>query len=358
MKIVHLAGDVISHTGGGERATLSTVRAINLVTECRLAVVSNKIGSTHFDNIDGIQTDVIPAMLGPFDNPLPRPGPLREVMAGMDIIHVHQLHTLLLDLVQLLKDRNQRLVVSDYGGGGPNVSRLLGRCTRVDGAVAYSDVVRNVVSATCNRIEDIPLPIDTEQFRILPCVEIKEKSVLCVGRLLPHKGFDRVVEALPPDFGLTIVGPPYDREYLGYLQSLSRRKDVTFITDIDDGELVREMNRAAVFVASTVFTDCRGRRHRYPELLGLSPVEAAACGRPVVLSTAVPALQGAIQCGRIVGAQYTWNDNGQLATAISAMATTQVSFENRRYVERECAPREVGMRLVSFYEKLLASPGQ
>jgi len=358
MKILHLAGDVVAYTGGGERATLSTVRAINLVTECQLAVVLKTIDNACLDNVDDIQTKLIPAVLGPFDNPLPRLAPLREVMAGVDIIHVHQQHTLLLDLVQLLKGRRQRLVVSDYGGGGPNFSRLLGRYSRVDGAVAYSNAARKIVSAICRRVEDIPLPIDTEQFRILRCAEIQEKSVLCVGRLLPHKGFDRVIEALPREFCLTVVGRPYDPEYFRYLQSLAKGKDVRFMTDMDDTSLVKEMNRAAVFVASSVYTDYRGRKHPNTELLGLSAVEAAACGRPVVLSTAVPALQDDIRSGCIAGMRYAWNDNGQLAMAISAMASTEVSLGNHRYVERKFAPREVGLRLVSFYEQLLASQGR
>lgn len=353
MRILHVAWDIESYTGGGERAVLSMVSALNLVADCELLIASKRVGPVSGDTVSEVPTKRIGILFGPFDNPIPNIRQLRVAIRDIDILHVHQAHTVILDFIQILKRPNQRLVLSDHGGGGPNLSRLLRRHSRIDGAIAHSQSAGHILNKFCDTVSYIPLPIDTRLFRILPAMPVKEYSVLCVGRLIPHKGFDVAIRALPPGYSLTIVGKPYDIEYYNYLQTISASKEVYFVTDADDNRLIREINAASVFVAPSVYVDYRGRHHPKTELFGLSPVEAAACGRPVVVSTAVPALREAIRQKRVTGVEYEWNNMSQLSAAIVQMASSDISVKNRHYVEQEYASADIGRRLLAFYERLL-----
>jgi len=353
MKIIHLSWDITSYTGGGERAVGSIVRAIGLVNECELCIVSKVKDSGAMPTLPGIAVHRIATTIGPFDNPVPNVRELARAIRKADIIHVHQSHTVLLDVVQILKRRDQRLVVSDHGGGGPNITRVIGRFNRVDGAVSHSQASYMTVSKLSDRIRCIPIPIDCNKFCVNEDSEVDSQMVVCVGRLLPHKGFDRVIEALPSSFRLTLIGQPYDTEYVRYLKSLSKGKDIQIMTQCDDDMMIQEINQAGVCVSSSVYKDYRGRRHPQTELFGLAPVEAAACGRPVVVSTAVPALQEEIRQGRIVGAVYDWQSRGELSSAIVAMASGEKYMENHEFVRKEYTPISVGSRMMEFYEDLL-----
>lgn len=94
--------------------------------------------------------------------------------------------------------------------------------------------------------------------------------LLYVGRVTESKGISRgipVARALGVDFH--VVGPIVDREYAASLDG-----DVVFHGEVDDDELV-ELYQDALALA--YFT-------RYREPFGLAPVEAMACGTPVLTS--------------------------------------------------------------------------
>ena len=65
------------------------------------------------------------------------------------------------------------------------------------------------------------------------------RAVLYVGRILPHKGVNYLIEALPPSLELDIVGPAHDKRFLADLQKLAEGKPVRFHHSVEDEELVR-----------------------------------------------------------------------------------------------------------------------
>jgi glycosyltransferase involved in cell wall biosynthesis len=115
-------------------------------------------------------------------------------------------------------------------------------------------------------------------------------GVLFVGRITPHKGIERLLEALPPRASLTIVGTdghdrgPPEAGYPELLRRMAAGRDVSFRWGVDDTELARLYRRATVLAMPSVHITCYGRPVPVSELLGLAALEAMASGTPVVAS--------------------------------------------------------------------------
>ena len=55
---------------------------------------------------------------------------------------------------------------------------------------------------------------------------------------------------------------------------------------LSDAEICDVLHKASLFVQASTHFDCRGHYHQKPELLGLAPLEALACGIPALVSSA------------------------------------------------------------------------
>ena len=120
------------------------------------------------------------------------------------------------------------------------------------------------------------LGIDTETFR--PLNLPRENYVLSVGHLGLSKGYEFLVKALgllEPSRRprLVIASNAVYRPWQRYLQRLAKEQDVRLDLRVlpSDDELVQLHNRARLFVYAP---------HLVP--FGLAPLEAMACGTPVV----------------------------------------------------------------------------
>lgn len=118
--------------------------------------------------------------------------------------------------------------------------------------------------------------IDTTTF--VPLGLPRENFVLSVGALRPNKGFDFLIQALgqipaerrPP---LRLVGNTDHPDEHPFLQGLADQAGVelTIETMVPETELVRRYSQAALFAYAPNL-----------EPFGLAPLEALACGTPVV----------------------------------------------------------------------------
>ena len=126
-------------------------------------------------------------------------------------------------------------------------------------------------------------PVDTEVFRPSEHPP-NEPAAICVGRIMPHKGIDRIIRALPAGLKLRVVGRVYHEEYRALLGSLAVGKDVEFVHDASDEELVSLYQQSTVFVQGSCIRDIYGSIVSKTELMGLTTLEAMACGLPVIVS--------------------------------------------------------------------------
>jgi D-inositol-3-phosphate glycosyltransferase len=129
--------------------------------------------------------------------------------------------------------------------------------------------------------------------------------IVSVGRLVPRKGFDDVVRALPviPNTELVIVGGP-DKSGLEFDPEVRRLRDLAVELGVADrvrlyGSVAREdmpaLLRSADVVACTPWY----------EPFGIVPLEAMACGIPVVASAVGGMLDTVVHdvTGRLVPAK-------------------------------------------------------
>jgi glycosyltransferase involved in cell wall biosynthesis len=198
-----------------------------------------------------------------------------------DIIHCHQQHILSSSLTAAYAQITGRKVfVSDLGGGGWDISSYINTDRWFDGHLHISDYSRKIFGQQDQRWAHVILGgIDVEKFSPDPSVS-SDGSIVFVGRLLPHKGVNYLIEAAPPDLPVKIIGRPMDERYFHYLQSLAAGKRVTFHHDFGDDEVIKAYRGALCVVLPSVYKNVYGDETRVPELLGQTLLEGMACGVP------------------------------------------------------------------------------
>ncbi len=226
------------------------------------------------------------------------------------VIHCHQYQTLVTNLAVLFGSLlGRKSFATDHGGGGRNYGRRLRIGERLTGFLPVSRFSAGFYPELASKTVPIDSGVDPELFR--PQGKERERSVLYVGRIMPHKGIDYLVQAVGKDVPLRVVGRVYDKDYYQYLCRLAEGKQVTFLTDASDQDILREYGRATVTVLPSVYVTYNGAQHRMPELLGITLLESMACETPVVC-TNVGGMPEAVQEG-VTGYVVPPNDPGALS---------------------------------------------
>ena len=175
-----------------------------------------------------------------------------------------------------------------------------GLCQRVDHVVATcTDEVEELglMGLPPQRVTVVPCGVDTDLFRPYAVSPRPRPRLLSIGRLVERKGVGNAIEALAavPDVDLVVAGGPEpsaldtDPE-VRRLREVARRAGVAdrvlFMGGVGRDDVPRLMNEADVVVAVPWY-----------EPFGIVPVEAMACGRPVV-GSAVGGLLDTVLPGR------------------------------------------------------------
>ncbi|MBW4720536.1 glycosyltransferase [Saccharothrix obliqua] len=135
-----------------------------------------------------------------------------------------------------------------------------------------------------SRMSVVPCGVDPELFRPAPAERLTRPRVVTVGRLVPRKGFEDLLRALSgvPDAELVIAGgPAADR--LGEDPEARRLADVARDCGVADRvRLVGQVSRRSMpeLLRSADVVACVP----WYEPFGIVPLEAMACGVPVVAS--------------------------------------------------------------------------
>ena len=215
-----------------------------------------------------------------------------EAIFKADIVHIHHINTLVSDMACLTASLlGKKVFVTDYGGCGSLVlNQRLPIFKGYKKAIAYSRYGLDYIPVELQKKSVlIKGGIDTDKFSPNPALE-KEKKILYVGRILPHKGINYLIEGFRllnrPDYKLKIVGRVYSEKFYADLKNLAEGLNVEFIHNADDEQLIKEYRTAMVTVLPSVHTNCYGDYTPVPELMGFTLLESQACGTPVICTDA------------------------------------------------------------------------
>lgn len=149
--------------------------------------------------------------------------------------------------------------------------------------------------ADARKIEIIPCGYNPSDFNVLDkeesCLRTgldpSKRYILQLGRIVPRKGIDNIIQAfaeiqeLEEDLRLVIVGgnpeDKFTQKELNRLKDIATRNMITrkviFVNQQDRGNLKYFYNAAEFFVTTPWY-----------EAFGITPLEAMACGKPVIAS--------------------------------------------------------------------------
>jgi glycosyltransferase involved in cell wall biosynthesis len=211
------------------------------------------------------------------------PGLFHE-LRGADVIHCHQLFVLPTFLAAAFgRLQGSRVFVSDLGGGGWTPGYQIDATRWIAAHLPLSDYAARTLPGRNRRHRVIYGGVDLERHPLRPDLS-HDGSVVFLGRVLPHKGVHFLIEGLPPEAPLHVVGPATDAGYLRRLQALAAGKPVRFHGALPDEEVIAILGRSMALVHPTPVDDSGSAGVN--ELFGLALVEAMARGCPVIASDA------------------------------------------------------------------------
>jgi glycosyltransferase involved in cell wall biosynthesis len=272
--------------GGGERYPLELARALAARVDCELITFGKSAARQREPS--GLRITTLPALAWMNGHPAhPFAPALVPALRGAQVVHTHHLRSLPSRIAAVAsRTRRQTLAVTDHGLPGSTWSGLLPRL--FDLFLTVSAYSAHELAAPPERTRVIFGGADPSRYA--PDPSESRLGVLFVGRITPHKGVDRLLQALPASATVRIAGSeghdprPPERDYPELLRQLARDRDVEFLGPVADADLPALYRSAQVLVLPSVSRTCYGRHVAVSELLGLSVLEAMASGTPVVAS--------------------------------------------------------------------------
>lgn len=236
------------------------------------------------------------------------------------------------------------------------VDKIVATCTD-----EVSELARLGISS--DRTVIIPCGVDAELFSPADGASSKsaKKRILSVGRLVPRKGFSSIIAALKdvPDAEAIIAGGPEesslkdDRE-VKRLRELAREcgvdQRVTFLGRVPHTQMPELMRSCDVIACTPQY-----------EPFGIVPLEAMACGRPVV-ATAVGGLKDTVRDG-VTGFLVPPRHTEALAAALKKLTddselAAQMGREGRELISGTYSWKDIATRTAEVYRGVVAQrPG-
>ena len=353
--------DEKSCLGGGERYPLNLALGVVHASggACQVELISYGEASFRKPLFPGITLRVLRADNRPEHSLDVVSWELPAAIADADLVHFHQVYSRSCEMGLLLaKQQRKPICITDHGGHSSDLGMNLGFLELADRIVANSEFGATLFrSKTRTPITVIKGGVDGARFSLPdPGQRPPRDRVLYVGRLLPHKGIDTLIEALPQELRLTLCGRPHHEPFYRRLQDLAVGKCVEFVTDAADATLLDLYRRAYANVLPSVYRDCYGRSYAVPELMGFTLLEAMACGTPAICSR-VGGMPEYVRDG-VTG--YVFDTPAALTAALARLAgdpmlADRMGNRARQVIDEEFDLKVAGRQMLQVYEQLMTA---
>ena len=264
--------------GGGDRYVHKLSQALGPYCDATFFT----FGPTYREELfAGVRHVVLPGRPGANpDNPVPYS--LAFASSRFDVVHCFHLRTVVTNIATVLRRAARRpLVVTDLGGGGRSATFRLRLYRLIPGYICISEYSRSLLPASA-RTRAVVIKGGIDQDRFAYDDRPRERQVLQVSRLMPHKGQNYLIEAAGQGLAVVIAGKVVNRAYYEDLRKMAAGKPVRFLIDVDDATILDAYRRSAVTVQASVYRDMYGNHSPTSELLGLPLLESMSVGTPVV----------------------------------------------------------------------------
>ncbi len=290
MRILHITPTFFSEqsiVGGGERYVDNVCSAILAVSgnEVQCDILSfgshaTRIARRDFSNLIVHQ--------GHPDNILSCAGTeLDTILAGYDVVNIHQCLTKFgVFMGARARALGACVIGTDHGGGEiPQLEAYPAIANIYHAFHAQSEFARAAFRQLKPASHVILGPVDETLFS---CNTDRHdlREIVTLGRILPHKGYEHAIAALPEGARLTIIGRNYDSHYYEFLQNAAKGKEVIFSMALGDSDMMKTMRQAGLLLHTGVHIGYQSQYYAKPELLSLAPLEAMCSGTPAIVSRA------------------------------------------------------------------------
>jgi glycosyltransferase involved in cell wall biosynthesis len=268
--------------GGGERYPLALALAMSELVSTRLVVFGTRLQRRRVGRLEICELPIRTLWKEGSVNPLSE-----RLVAYLPLtrrLHAHQYHSVVTNISLVLGAILRREVfVTDHGGASYDYADRFRLERFLSGFLPVSAFSASFFPQLADRAS-APIYGGADPARFHPGGRERLRQVVYVGRLMPHKGIDTLLRAVDERTPVRIFGRPYDRAYRAELQRLASGKDVVFTETASDEEIAEAYRRSRVAVLPSVHHTGAGEFHAWPELLGLTLLEAMASGTPVIAS--------------------------------------------------------------------------
>jgi glycosyltransferase involved in cell wall biosynthesis len=275
--------------GGAERYVLGLAGAMRRSTDTEVVTFAAPREAERRGEVDGVAVRWLGGTRfvdGQSTNPWSRH--LAGVVAKASLVHCHQRHivaaTACAAFGRLL---GTPVVATDHGGGGRDLSSYVPTRRMFRATLHVSRFSRTQLKEDSDRTSTVIFGgIDLSRFAP-PVLAGTRQRLLFVGNLLPHKGVQTLIAALPDGLGLDVIGGAPMLDHAARLAHLASDRDVAFLGRRSEADIVKAYQQARAIVLPSVGKDPAWAVDTpVPELLGQTLMEGMACGAPGVCTAA------------------------------------------------------------------------
>ncbi len=337
--------------GGGERYSMYLAKGLAErpeISEVKIVSFANAVETAQIS--DKVVLDLVPPDNGKLGHQALGMRIL-EKLRNSDIVHIQQCFSPISELLTSLAIFfGKKVFLTDHGARISRLGANAGLCALADGVISVSQFADSYFSRFETRARYVaPGGVPTEQFQPNFSPFGRDRLVF-VGRILPHKGIDRVIRAIDRNVRFQVFGSVGNEKYFSDLKELSKGKSVEFILSADDAVVHNAVKKAFALILPSTYVDCYGGRHEAPELMGFTLLEAMAMATPVICSN-VGGMPEFVDHG---AAGFVFDTEDELKDAIRSLhgkpnIIQEFGRNGHRRVNAEFSSKRVSSNVASVY---------